>query len=57
MLLAYLPAVIFEAFWEMLNEPARRADTRANMNLRKAAIPTAGKDSPSFITAGAVLAW
>jgi hypothetical protein len=28
MLLAYLPAVIFEAFWEMLNEPARRADTR-----------------------------
>jgi hypothetical protein len=29
----------------------------ATMNLRKAAIPTAGKDSPSFITAGAVLAW
>ena len=29
MLLAYLPALILEALLEMLNEPARRADTQS----------------------------
>ena len=28
MLLAYLPALIFEAVLEMMNEPARRAETQ-----------------------------
>ena len=42
MLLAYLPALIFEAFLETLNQPARRADIQSEYDHPEGELPHGG---------------